>query len=710
MYIRKKITDRRLKIVRAFSARQLVIFMKINIRELPGRLKQNWKTPPEGRYMPFREIASLSVGGIGEKFIVYCVGQMIISTGNGLLANTIGIDPVPLYVIYILSILAGVPLTGLRAAIIDNTRSMKGKYRPYIISMGIPTVLLGTGFILMPYEKMSLVMKCVTVLLFNIGFQFFYNFFQDSYDSLVNVLSPDSVERSDVLSVKSVIENLSPSLANIAFPLLVKALTGENTLYSLRAYRLTFPPMLFLGMMITILVYTGTEEKIVRAKSHYVGIGFTDALIAVAKNKNFWIVSLAGWVGFLEGAFANILQWMYNYRGACSEKEYALIVAITGNASFWPNIVGPFLIRRYGKRNVLIWSNLLNIVFISCMLPLVRNADAPGIIRPLVVFVFINQFITSLGYLMGFSVNADLRDYQQYLTGERIDGMFAAVGLIGSGITMVTGMVLPYIYKLSGLNREVAESLGYDGSNVYNVLYDAGYFKNICSVLVIASVIGAALNVIPYFFYDLTETKQAAVIKILKIRAFIEDGDLEIASSLALSAVAVPQTECLTKKDRRRKAGEEKTAAFVREELNYFSTEKGIAELELSRKIVAAGMGNMFTALSSAGSLPGEIRRAKRTADRYFPAGTENYDMTAADNALSEYNETEKEIFAISGTGEGREKLAALRERKKQLSKTVKANGREYTRYRRATAPYTHALYVTRLYEGYTQINRSIYD
>ena len=108
--------------------------------------KKYWKTPPEGRYMPYKEIFSLSVGGMGVKFTVYCISQMVITVGNTLIGNTIGIDPSAIYVIYIISILAGFPLTAVRARMIDNTRSMKGKYRPYILTMGIPSVLLGIGF------------------------------------------------------------------------------------------------------------------------------------------------------------------------------------------------------------------------------------------------------------------------------------------------------------------------------------------------------------------------------------------------------------------------------------------------------------------------------------------------------------------------------------------------------------------------------------
>ena len=352
--------------------------------------RNNWKTPPEGRYMSIKEIASLSVGGIGVRLIAHCINQMIISTNNALLGNTIGIDAQTLYILYILSMVASFPLTGLRAHMIDNCRSMKGKYRPYIISMGIPTVLIGIFMIILPYETMTLFQKCFWVLLCNIGFQFFFSFTIDAYESLINVLSPNSIERSDVLSIRCIIENLSPSIANIFFPIVAKMITGEDTLYNMTVYRIVFPPLLIVGFLISILVYVNTEEKIVRPKKHIVQVRFADAFRAVASNKYFWVISLAGWIGFLEIGFHNIMQWMYNYQGACSAGQYAVITAIAGNASFWPNLVGPFLIRKHGKKKILIVTNALSVVFILMMLPVIRQAGKPGAIWILLIFTFIN--------------------------------------------------------------------------------------------------------------------------------------------------------------------------------------------------------------------------------------------------------------------------------------------------------------------------------
>ena len=36
-------------------------------------VKEHWKNPPEGRYIPYKEILSYSIGGIGVKFVLCTV-------------------------------------------------------------------------------------------------------------------------------------------------------------------------------------------------------------------------------------------------------------------------------------------------------------------------------------------------------------------------------------------------------------------------------------------------------------------------------------------------------------------------------------------------------------------------------------------------------------------------------------------------------------
>ena len=499
-----------------------------------SKAKTYWKTPPLGKYMNYKEIAALSGGGIGVKFIITCISSVLLSATNVFVGNTIGIEPMNMYYIYLIAVIISFPLTMFRAYIIDNARNKKGKYRPYIISMGLPTVVLAIGYFWMPYEKMeSQIMKCAVVLLFNIGFQFFYNFLYDAYDNFVVVLSPNTQERSDVSSIKSVTDSLAPSITNAIIPLLATSIIGTNNLNDIRLYRYIWPPVLIIGFLLSVIVYVNTEEKIVQAKTHVVQIKFIDAVRAVAKNKYFWVISLAGWLGFLEGSYLNILNWLYSYQHACTSGEYSLIITIYGNASLWGMLLAPFSIRKFGKKNTLIFINALNILFIALIYPIVKYAGIDIMIWLVMICLWFNALVGSFGHILTPSLNGDIRDYQQYITGERIDGMFAAVGLIGSIVTMATSSVLPAIYEKIGFNeKKLAELLPIitaqegellDPTNVYNVLYHKETFISIFGVLIGVSVIGAIMNVIPFFFYDLSEIKQQGMIRVLKIRALFED-------------------------------------------------------------------------------------------------------------------------------------------------------------------------------------------
>ena len=720
--------------------------MKNKILNLILSIKKHWKTAPDGRFIPFKEIVSLAVGGIGVKFIVYCVSTMILSVGNTLIGNTIGIPPTSIYFIYILSVVASFPLTALRAKMIDNSKSMKGKYRPYILTMGLPTVLLGIGFIWAPYEMMSMPVKCLTVLLFNIGFQFFYNFLLDANDSIINVLSPNTIERTDVYAVKSVIENISPSIAGIFLPIVAKMITGDNTLYDMRVYRVLYPPMLIVGFLVSVIIYVNTEERIVQPKNHTVSMSFVDSFRAVARNKYFWIISLAGWIGFLEGSFGTIMGWMYNYQEACSATQYAVIVAVSGNASLWPNLFAPFLIRRFGKKKVLILSNIMNIIFIALMLPVVRMTGG-GVIWVLLVFIFINQLLTSCGHFMNPSLNADIRDYQQYISGERIDGMFSAIGLIGAIITLGTSSVLPAIYEKAGLNAETAVALGYSADNVYDVLYNTELFQSICSVLIVASVVGATLNVIPFFFYDLTETKQKAMVHVLRIRAFFEDAmsgistdeqKAEIAEIINTAKeyanknkVAVQKGMSKAEKKQIREDNEQiEIAKIILNELDYFNTLEGKFELQYSQQILSSN-GNIdaqevlkqMKALPKSSSQEKEFRSKMISSVRDFKIAektrasesfknAENFDaavftelFNTSDKLTFEIGELQKEIKVAKENkediGSFKDKINALRKEQKANDIKIKDARKKNILYHRANKPILDAQKCLARYESY---------
>jgi hypothetical protein len=165
--------------------------------------------------------------------------------------------------------------------------------------------------------------------------------------------------------------------------------------------------------------------------------------------------------------------------------------------------------------------------------------------------LYLNALMGSFAHILNPTIQADIRDYQQYQTGERIDGMFSAVATIGTIITLGTSAVLPVIYEKGGITAEIAKKvtsnpevlnrvLG-DGKTVgqilaeqmesgqnnyvnpYSALYDLDIFLPLMHALIIIAAVGAFMNVIPFFWYDFNERKQKSVIRVLQVRALFED-------------------------------------------------------------------------------------------------------------------------------------------------------------------------------------------
>lgn len=659
-----------------------------------SKVRTYWKTPMAGRYMNFREIAAYSGGGIGAYMIITLGTACLLATGNTLISSTLGVDATDMYIMYVIAVLANIPLTGIRANIIDNTRNKAGKYRPYIVSMALPTAIICILMVWFPYNKLEAIVgtgtwfgetrayvaKCAIIMVLNLFLHFFYYFFYDAYENLIHVLSPNTQERADVAAVKSVVYSLAPTLVNLFTPIIAANVFHTNST-DIRVYRLLYPILAVLGILLCIVVYKYTEEKIVQARTHVVQIKFTDALREVAKNKYFWIISLAGWIGFLESSYANILSWLYNYGGACSGNEYGIVVTVYGNASLWGMLLAPFCIRKWGKKSVLVVTNLFNIAFILLMLPF--TAEISHMTIWLVMgCLYLNAFMGSFAHILNPAIQADIRDYQQYKTGERIDGMFSAVATIGTVIALATSSVLPIIYEKGGItktnaavvtsNPEILNRMLGDGktvgtilseqlangqdnyNNAFSALYDPNILTSLLHVLIIVSAVGALMNVIPYFWYDFNEKKQKSVVRVLQVRALFEDygnnalddGKLVEAIDLirnaretaALTPKEVSKKDYKSIKDKaERKAAKKayraslelneeiEVSKFVCEELDKFSTDVVKHQLLVYKKVYDAGLAGLRA--TDMAELRAELAAAK---------------------AMPKTNETEKELRKFS--------------------------------------------------------------
>lgn len=554
--------------------------------------KQYWHTPAKGNYIPYKEVASLSGAGFGVHWMTLLASAIGLDASNLVLGASLNINPTHLQTMLVVANLVGIPLGIFRSWLYDSHHMKGGKFLPFIKKTGLPIVFISTVMVWLPYENMQYITKCVVVWFMYMLMNIFLCFFNESYTYFQQIITPNAQERANVMSISQVIYSLAPTITGFAVPTIAGLTWGLNNIWS---YRIIHPIFTIIGLIISTVFFRKTKERLVLPKKKPEPVRMLDAIREIAKNKYYWIIQAAAWVVFLESGYGIILNWSFIYgNGGANEPLLGTANTIIGNAALWSMLLAPLAIKVMGKRNLLITANSLNIGIMIILYFTYKN------IIIVCVLWYINTFINTFWNIVQHQISADMRDYHQWKTGVRVDGLFGPLGVIGTVIGFFTGFVYPKIYNRMGLFDD------------YDVLYDDNIRNNLFEVIIIFSAVGALLNLIPFCFYNLTENKHRAYIDVLKIRAMFENhalGKLE-KEELTECMEIIHQAESLVGKERvavaksadktAKKQAKETNLAIERaqiiiQDLNKFTTDAGKVKLVTAHADYARGCGYFYS-------------------------------------------------------------------------------------------------------------------
>ena len=729
------------------------------IKEALEELKLYWNQPRPGEYVPYKEVIMLSVGWMALLMSVqWTIG---FGVGNQFTGMTLGMNNNQLLVMGYICQAIGYVTTPLNAWIVDNLRSKDGKYRVYI-KLAIPSMVLTLLSLWLPYEQVRdahqpFTQYIMIAMLFVMGQVQGYvqSWVQTGVTNMVHVMTPNTQERTKIMAITSIIYSLGYSINNIYFPLMVDVLSDNGDKYNMTYFRGSYTPVALL-MPLVLLAYFGTKERLVLPKSRITKMSFTSSLRAVAGNKIFWIKCADGWNNFLEGAKGNIWDWLVYRAHIMKSTTYGVLNTISYNANFWGMLFSPWFIKKFGKKKIKIFKNIVQIFLIASYF-LFYKSPLAGV--GLFIVYTLDRFVDTYN-VIDSAIESDMRDNQQYLIGERIDGAFGFVSTYAGGaINAVTSLFVPWIYKKKGfdgndysvldvyVNYDERLPLSKQTKNPNCVLY------SLMDTLLVVSIIGAAIDVLPWFLYDISETGQKSMIRAIRIRTLVEDNGTEnlddgayiegceavfkakkyyglekdaTTKDILKQAKALPSTTEAEKelrsqaiknaKERLAKAEEHneevEIADFVIHELTRFENDFGKKQIELCRLIVSGGPQNFYQCAEEAQRLAielpiseikeertwrkQEIRNAKallkseKLARKYYPDGIIPFDNQDYEDA---YN-------LPDGT---REEAKLRRKLMRKLSK-------ERDRYGVVAAPYLSAKRTLDLYEGYKNIDEITAD
>lgn len=709
-----------------------------------------WRRPRPGEYVSYREIVLFSVGWAAMRLATnFVVG---FGVNNELTSQTLGMTHIEQLVMSNIVGILGYFYIPLNAWIVDNFRIKEGKYRKYI-KLAVPSMVITLVALWLPYQQIDKVSHTLMIaVLFLIGQlqSFVQNWFVTGVTNMIHVITPNTIERTRIMAISSIIYNMGPTIRSLYLPWMVNVVGGKNNneaKYTMKYYRATFTPLTLLAPLV-LLSYYSTQERLIIPKSRMSSISFPNAMRAVAGNKIFWIKSMDGWNDFLENARGDLWGWMVYRANIMSSTTYGIMNTICWNATLWAMLSSPAFIKKFGKKNIKIFKNIMQIFIV---ITIGTSYKSPFVVPLLFITNWIERFI-DCGEVIDKAIDADMRDNQQYLIGERIDG---AYGLIGSYMGAVIGFGTQFF------NPWIEKKMGHDGSdysvlNVYqNYAKYGSKYKNpdcvlydLMDVKIVISVIGTIVDVIPWFFYDITETGQKAMVRVNRIRAVVEDRAvrmqddaiyIEGCEALALArryenavVVQIPKQAVREAKALPANTEEEKNiraaavkkakqavrdaqthneereiAHFVVRELTRFGTEFGQKELQLCRLIVSGGSQRFYEtageAFALAARLPeGKTReekmwrkqdvrnarslfRSAKLIPKHYPDGFEECDPREYENAFNLPGDTWPE----------------RRVRKRAMRKA----NRKMNIYGQIAYPYLAAQRIVELYDGYRDID-----
>ena len=576
--------------------------MKISgekIKQTVSSVKEHWSTPPEGRYIPYKEILAYSVGGIGVKFVIYTVWYISLSATSLLAGSALGLKNGDLVKLNMIATIIGMFLGPIRGLIIDNTRSSKGKFRPYLLYTGIPSAILLTIFAFLPFETMTYNQKLWSLFISYMLLQLCYPFYDQAYTTLVQVMSPNSTERADVITVSTFIYSLAPSIMGFFVPL-IAGFTGG--LEHINAYRVIMPALGIGGALIGLFSYFGTKERIIVSKDYTPKVPFFKGIGAGIANKYQWARSLTSWCILFQAGVGNVTTWYFYYGikdvlNLSTEQQGVLngtLMTILGAAATPAMLLSPLLIRKLGKRNMYIFYILGNVITLVGMYLFIEQ------IWVLYAFIWIRGFFNTFPLIADSAMSADVLDYQQYKSGDRLEGLMGQfVGTIGVFVSM----------GITYFTQTIVMQNHFGLVDNYDDLYKASFREPLSKGMIVIALVGFVLALIPFItMYTLTEEQHDSHIKVLKIRAALEDyatdslseGQLDEAKKIYADSVN-EYNECIealntdsNRKERKKLQSKIKVLEIVIDEKDRFATEKMLKKTAKAKELLTHTIEELY--------------------------------------------------------------------------------------------------------------------
>lgn len=305
--------------------------------------------------------------------------------------------------------------------IVDRTKSRFGKCRPWILRMAIPFALAGILLFTVPSGLGNTAKLAYIFITYNLVSSVIYTAINVPYATLNSLITQDQYERS-VLSIFRMILATTGTLiiTNLTLPLV--EFFGNN----LSAWTKTFAVFGILAVIVFMITFTGTKERVVPAKdTKQEKVPFVKGIRLLFQNKYWMMITITLVVIFIN----------YSLNGGAAvyyAKNILHNSDMVGTMNLVANLVQigvmfftAFIIKKIGKRNMLIVGAVIYGLGFA-MFGFV-GTNMTGIIIACVLKGVGNAGISSCM----FAIVSDTIEYGEWKTGYRTEGLINSASSFG---------------------------------------------------------------------------------------------------------------------------------------------------------------------------------------------------------------------------------------------------------------------------------------
>lgn len=401
-----------------------------------------------------------------------------------------GLDAIDVSVMFTVGNVANVIWDPIVGALIDKSNPKLGKYRSYLVYVGIPL----SGFaILCFYDGFapSLLYAYVTY----IAMTLLYTFINVPYGALNSSLTRDTNEITILTSVRMFMANCGGLAVGSGLPLLIAFFTtteAEGLPKDPGAWFTTMTIYAVIGMLLLFFCFSQCKERVVMDAKDSENVKISDLWMEFGSNRPLRVIAFFFITAFAMMSIGNAAGAYFinsNMHGTAEELSAFMALGSIPSFIFMPLV--PAIKKAVGKKNM--FYIFLGIAIIGMvMLYVIAKMDNPSMYA-----VYVAQFIKSTGVIVAtgymWALVPEVISYGEYTSGKRIAGIVNAL----TGIFFKAGMTLGGI-----VGPAVLGYVAYDSTKIaQSPLAEEGILWLVC-------VIPAALLLLAIFIisrYELTD-------------------------------------------------------------------------------------------------------------------------------------------------------------------------------------------------------------